>query len=53
MVQEEEEEQLDNEAGDEAAEAAEEYEYGPEDYLIAVGKAVSKKSSETVEEQFL
>lgn len=41
-----EEEELDNEAGEEAAE---EYEYGPEDYLIAVGNAISKKS----EEQFL
>lgn len=50
MEEEEEQQQLDNEAGDEAAE---EYEYGPEDYLIAVGRANSKKSSETVEEQFL
>jgi len=39
------------EAGDEAVE---EYEYEPEDYLIAVEKvATNKKSSEATEEQFL
>lgn len=46
------EEELESEAGDEAVE--EEYEYGPEDYLIAVEKvATNKKSSEATEEQFL
>lgn len=45
-----EEEELENEA--EGDELAEEYD-GPEDYLIAVGKGISRKCSETAEEQFL
>lgn len=43
--------ELESESGDEAVE---EYEYGSEDYLIAVERvAANKKSSEATEEQFL